>query len=72
MLFGNLAGNTFYGVANDLLPFMVGQSHDSFTLLNIKDVTLFRIVAMSAGHSCAVARGTDWRHSESEGNRSVT
>jgi hypothetical protein len=29
-------------VSNDLLPFMVGQSHDSFTLLSVKDVMLFQ------------------------------
>jgi hypothetical protein len=28
-------------VFNDFLPLMVGQSHDSFTLLIVKDVTLF-------------------------------
>jgi hypothetical protein len=28
-------------VANDLLPFMVGQSHESFTLLSVNDVGLF-------------------------------
>jgi hypothetical protein len=29
-------------VSNDLLPFMVGQSHDSFTQLSEKDVMLFQ------------------------------
>jgi hypothetical protein len=29
-------------VANDLLPFIAGQSHDSFTLLGVKDVMLFQ------------------------------
>jgi hypothetical protein len=28
-------------VSNDLLPFLVGQSHDNFTLLSVKDVMLF-------------------------------
>jgi hypothetical protein len=28
-------------VSNDLLPFMVGQNRDSFTLLSAKDVMLF-------------------------------
>jgi hypothetical protein len=28
-------------VANDLLPFMVGQSHESLTLLRVNDVGLF-------------------------------
>jgi hypothetical protein len=27
---------------SDLLPLMVGQSHDSFTLLSVKDVMLFQ------------------------------
>jgi hypothetical protein len=26
----------------DLLPFLVGQSHDSFTLLSVKDAMLFQ------------------------------
>jgi hypothetical protein len=26
--------------SNDLLPFMVGQSHDSFTVIIVKDVTV--------------------------------
>jgi hypothetical protein len=38
----NLAGNTFERVSNELLPLMVGQSHDSFTLLGVKDVMLFQ------------------------------
>jgi hypothetical protein len=29
-------------VSDDLLPLMVGQSHDSFTLLSVKDVMLFQ------------------------------
>jgi hypothetical protein len=29
-------------VSNDSLPFMVGQSHDSFTPLSVKDVMLFQ------------------------------
>jgi hypothetical protein len=29
-------------VSNDLLPFMVGQSHDSFTLLSVKNGMLFQ------------------------------
>jgi hypothetical protein len=29
-------------VSNDLLPFMVGQSYGSFTLLSVKDVMLFQ------------------------------
>jgi hypothetical protein len=29
-------------VSNDLLPFMVGQSYDSFTLLSVKDAMLFQ------------------------------
>jgi hypothetical protein len=29
-------------VSNDLLPFMVGQSHDSLTQLRVKDVMLFQ------------------------------
>jgi hypothetical protein len=28
-------------VSNDLIPFVVGQSYDSFTLLSVKDVMLF-------------------------------
>jgi hypothetical protein len=31
-------------VSNDLLLFMVGQSHDSFTLLSAKNVMFFSIV----------------------------
>jgi hypothetical protein len=30
-------------VSNDLLPLMVGQSHDGVTLLNVKDVLLFQL-----------------------------
>jgi hypothetical protein len=29
-------------VSNEWLPLMVGQSHDSFTLLSVKDVMLFQ------------------------------
>jgi hypothetical protein len=29
-------------VSTDLIPFMVGQSHDNFTLLSVKDVMLFQ------------------------------
>jgi hypothetical protein len=29
-------------VSNDLLPFAVGQSHGSFTLLSVRDVMLFQ------------------------------
>jgi hypothetical protein len=29
-------------VSNDLLPFMVGQSHDNFTQPGVKDVRFFR------------------------------
>jgi hypothetical protein len=29
-------------VSNELLPFMVRQSHDSFTLLSVKDAMLFQ------------------------------
>jgi hypothetical protein len=29
-------------VSNDLLPFMVGQSHDNFTLLSVEDEVLFQ------------------------------
>jgi hypothetical protein len=29
-------------VSNDLLPLMVGQSYDSFTLLSVTDVMLFQ------------------------------
>jgi hypothetical protein len=28
--------------SKDFLPFMVGQSHDSFTLLSVKDLMLFQ------------------------------
>jgi hypothetical protein len=38
-------------VSNDLLPFVVGQSYDSFTLLSIKGVMFS---ALSAGHSSVV------------------
>jgi hypothetical protein len=47
----NVAGNALINVSNDLLPFMVGQSLDSFskvsgfTLLVVKDVMLFHIVS---------------------------
>jgi hypothetical protein len=41
-------------VSKDLLPFMVGQSHDSFTLLSAKNVMFFS--ALSAGHSSVVHR----------------
>jgi hypothetical protein len=33
---------SFNSVSNDLLPFMVGQIHDNFTLLSAKDVMLFQ------------------------------
>jgi hypothetical protein len=39
-LFENLAGQLLNSVSNDLFPFMVGQSHDSFTLLSVKDMML--------------------------------
>jgi hypothetical protein len=43
------------GVSYDLLPFMVGQSYDSFTLLSVKDVMLFQhcqlaIQVLCTGH----------------------
>jgi hypothetical protein len=46
-LFENLAGNTFellnfVFVFDVLLSFMVRESHDSFTLLSVKDVMLFQ------------------------------
>jgi hypothetical protein len=41
-LFKHLAGSTFNSVFKDLLLFMVGQNHDSFTLLGVKDVMLFQ------------------------------
>jgi hypothetical protein len=44
-----------------MIPFMVGQSHDSFTLLSVKDVKYFSLV--SRLFMCC-ARGTDSRHSE--------
>jgi hypothetical protein len=42
-------------VSNDLLPFMVGQSHDSLTLLRVKEVMLFQhcqqaIQVLCTGH----------------------
>jgi hypothetical protein len=42
-------------VSNELLPFMVGQSHDSFTLLSVKEVMLFQhcqqtIQVLCTGH----------------------
>jgi hypothetical protein len=36
-------------VTNGLFPFMVGQSHESFTLLSVNNVGLFHISALSAG-----------------------
>jgi hypothetical protein len=39
-LFEKLAGYTFEKFFIDLLPFVVTQSHDSFTLLSLKDVML--------------------------------
>jgi hypothetical protein len=47
-LFENLAGTTCEIVSNDLLPFLVEQSHDSSTLLSVKDVIVFSTLA--AGH----------------------
>jgi hypothetical protein len=41
-------------VSNDLLPFMVGQSHDSFTLLSVNCEGSDVISALSAGHSRVV------------------
>jgi hypothetical protein len=50
-----------YIIINDLFPFMVGQSHDSFTLLSIKDVMLLQH-CQQAMQCCAW--GTDKKHSE--------
>jgi hypothetical protein len=33
-------------VSNDLLPFMIGQSHDSFTLLSVKDAVVTSLLTM--------------------------
>jgi hypothetical protein len=41
-LFQNIAGDTFEKYLLILLPFMVGQSHDSFTLLCVEKVMLFQ------------------------------
>jgi hypothetical protein len=35
-----LQSTLLISVANDLRPFMVGRSHDCFTLLSVKDVKL--------------------------------
>jgi hypothetical protein len=32
----------FNSVSNELFPYMIGQSHDNFTLLSVKDVMLFQ------------------------------
>jgi hypothetical protein len=42
-------------VSNDLLPFMVGQSHDNLTLLRVEEVMLFQhcqqaIQVLCTGH----------------------
>jgi hypothetical protein len=50
-------------ISNGLLPFMVGQSHGSFTLLSAKDVMLFQHCKASRPSKC-FERGTDMRHSE--------
>jgi hypothetical protein len=42
-------------VSNDLRPLMIGQSRDSFTLLSVKDVMLFRHCQQDI-HACAVHR----------------
>jgi hypothetical protein len=39
-------------VSNELLPFMVRQSHDSLTLLSFKNVMFFS--ALPAGHSSSM------------------
>jgi hypothetical protein len=54
-------------VSNDLLPFMVGQSHYTCTLLNTKNVMLFSIV--NRPFKCC-AQSTD--RGLSEANLSVT
>jgi hypothetical protein len=41
-LLENLAGTLLNSVSKELLPFMVGQSHDSFTLLRVKDEMLIQ------------------------------
>jgi hypothetical protein len=48
-------------VLNDSLPFMVGQSHDSFTVPGVKDNMLYQH-CQQALNCCA--RGTYRRHSE--------
>jgi hypothetical protein len=60
-LFENLAANTFESVSYDLLPLNVGQSHDSFTLLSVKDVKLFQHCQQAIKVLCT---GTDRRRSE--------
>jgi hypothetical protein len=53
--------NTCSVIHDFLLPLMVGQSHDSFKLLSVKDVILFQH-CQQVIQGCA--RGTDRRHSE--------
>jgi hypothetical protein len=48
-------------VSNDLLPFMVGQSHDSFTLLSANDVGLFQCCQQANKAMCAECRQRDIR-----------
>jgi hypothetical protein len=43
-------------VFNDLLPFMVGQSHDSFTLLSVKDMMLYQHFLQAIQELCTGCR----------------
>jgi hypothetical protein len=43
-------------VANDLLPFMVGQGHDSLTLLRVKEVTSLQHCLQAIQVLCAEHR----------------
>jgi hypothetical protein len=50
-------------VSNDLLPFIVGQGHDSFTLLSVKDVMLNQHCQQGI-QVLSCARCIDRRHSK--------
>jgi hypothetical protein len=45
-------------VYNDLLPFMVGRSHDGFTLLSVKDEMLFQPCQQAIPQCCAHEKQT--------------